>query len=86
MLKIVFDSSRSTTGQTLHIEGRLAGAWVQELRWHCDRLLAETGRLTLDLAGLWFADAEGVGLLHSLVGRGVMLASPTPFIAAQLRG
>jgi hypothetical protein len=84
MLRITAEQ-QPAGGQLLHIEGRLAGPWVGTLESECRRLLGAGYRLTLDLAGVWFADVRGVQLLRELEERRVTLRGRTPFVAAQLR-
>jgi ABC-type transporter Mla MlaB component len=70
---------------TLHLEGRVVGPWVDELRQICQSLLADETQLTLDLAEVSFADENGVTLLSSLSRRGAKLSKPSPFLAEQLK-
>lgn len=64
----------------LRLEGRLIGPWVSELRESCERVLARDGRLTLDLAGVSFIDADGVALVQNLMGQ-VPVTNCSPFVA-----
>jgi hypothetical protein len=74
-------------GRTVfQLEGRVIGAWVDELRRSCRDALGHPGSLTLDLGAVSFVDAGGVVLLRELESRQVALANTTPFVAAQLRG
>jgi hypothetical protein len=79
MLKI----TRTTTqqGTAIRLDGRLAGAWVEELR---RTLSAETRNVTLDCIGLAFADAEGTDLLRDVVRRGVELTRCAGFLLLQI--
>jgi ABC-type transporter Mla MlaB component len=70
---------------TFHLEGRIIGPWVAELRRACDSVLAESRALQLQLADVEFMDAEGVALLITLRSRGVSFADPPLFIAEQLK-
>ena len=64
---------------TLVVEGRLMGPWVAELH----RALAETGApAAMDLAGLAFADADGVAALRALGRAGTKLVGASAFLAA----
>jgi hypothetical protein len=64
---------------TFVLEGRLVGPWVSELR----RAVAELdGRKAIDLAGVTFADANGVAALRSLRGAGADLVGASGFLAA----
>jgi anti-anti-sigma regulatory factor len=64
---------------TLRLEGRLAGAWVEELERCCQNVLArrQNRALVIELDGVTFVDEEGQSLLRemhdagaTLVGRG----------------
>ena len=70
----------------LRVEGQLTGRSVEELRQSCELHGARKGaRLTLDLADVSFADAEGIRLLKALKAREVALMNLVPFLALQLR-
>jgi anti-anti-sigma regulatory factor len=69
----------------LHLEGRIVGPWVDELRQVCAQHLLEGHRLQLQLADVEFMDAEGVALLASLRSRGVTFVDAPPFVAEQLK-
>lgn len=69
----------------LVLEGRIAGAWVHELR----RIAAEVGvenRFSLDLAAVTYADADGVALLHELLGGSAKLERASAVVTALLGG
>ncbi len=70
----------------LMLEGRVAGAWVDEVRRSCRNALGRAAAVTLDLRAVSFVDADGVVLLRELASRRVALANATPFVAAQLKG
>jgi anti-anti-sigma regulatory factor len=70
----------------LRLEGRVIGAWVEEVRRSCRDVLARGADLTLDLSAVSFVDADGIVLFRELASRRVALANTTPFVAAQLRG
>jgi hypothetical protein len=63
----------------LVLEGRLVGPWVAELR---QTLSQVEGPSTLDLAGVTFADADGVAALRALRGAGAELVGVSGFLAA----
>jgi anti-anti-sigma regulatory factor len=86
MLRIAHVKADESRRRVLRLEGRVVGPWVEELRRSCDWALAAAPGLTLDLAGVTFADRTGVALLRSLRGRGVALANCSAFLAAQLKG
>ena len=86
MLRItVVDSSSQAI--RLHVEGRLIGRSVEELRQSCDRHVLGPGvQLTLDLADVVFADAAGIDLLKDLRSRNITLLNASPFLAIQVEG
>jgi ABC-type transporter Mla MlaB component len=85
MLRITIVES-SKIAVTLRVEGRLTGAWVEELRTACNvHTLPDEVRLSLELADISFADAAGIALLKELRNRGVGLMCTTPFLAEQLK-
>jgi ABC-type transporter Mla MlaB component len=64
---------------TLVLEGRLVGPWVAELR----RAVEEVGgEAALDLAGVTFADTEGVAALRTLQRGGTSLVGASGFLVA----
>lgn len=69
----------------LVLEGRVMGAWVDEVRRSCGEAFGRAAAVTLDLAAVSFVDAAGIHLLRELASRGAALANTTPFVAAQLR-
>ena len=70
----------------LVLEGRLAGAWVGELRRVAAECASERRRIALDLSRLTFADADGVALLRELLGDAARLDRASPFVNALLGG
>jgi anti-anti-sigma regulatory factor len=86
MLRITVVES-SSEAVRLRVEGRLTGAWVEELRRACEvHALCDEIRLTLDLADVSFVDAAGIELFKELRSCCVALLSPSPFVAEQLKG
>ncbi len=75
MLRITELESRS-----LRVEGRLADAWVDELRRACERHRPRT----LDLRGLQTADVDGLKLLRQLGHEGIALERLSGYLAALL--
>ncbi len=81
MLRI--SQSKSVTLASLHLEGKLLGPWVEEVRTIVARLHAhESVRLYLD--GLSFADPNGIALLQELRRGGVELCGCSALIAGLL--
>lgn len=74
-------------GLTLRLEGKLLSAWVDELRQACAGRGATCPQpLTLDLAQLTFADAEGARLLADLLEDGATFVACSSFVAELLHG
>jgi ABC-type transporter Mla MlaB component len=84
MLRI--DAIETDGTALLKLEGRVMGAWVDEVRRSCRDALGRGVTVTIDLASVSYVDAEGIALLRELASRRVALANTTPFIDAQLRG
>lgn len=84
MLKISLAENGGASAQ-LHLEGRLVGPWVAELKEACARMLGQGRRPHLDLANVSFVDDDGLRLLAQLRGEGAVLAECSPFVSEQLR-
>lgn len=69
---------------TLKLEGRIAGAWVQELQSAAERWLARGFAVSLDLSGVTFADTGGVSLLRDLRLRAVDVRGASAFVTGLL--
>ena len=68
------------------MEGRLTGLSVEGLRQSSELHTPSHGaQLTLDLADVSFADADGIVLLRDLETRNVSVVNLAPFLALQLR-
>ena len=81
---MVVDSTGSAV--RLRVEGRLTGRNVEELRQSCAPHSPDGGtRLTLDMADVSFADADGIKLLEDLKCRAVAFINLAPFLALHLR-
>ena len=83
MLKITQAQSNGHAAM-LRLEGRLVGPWVAELRRACERPSSAAEPLRLDLAGVIWADRDGIELLRELVRRGAALLHGAEFIERQL--
>lgn len=70
---------------TYHLEGRLVGAWVDELRRIGHEALAQKKSLTLDLEGVRFADHSGITLLQELSQRQVSQLNCSQFLIQQMK-
>lgn len=73
MLRIT--TEKSAEASALKLEGRLAGAWVDELERVWSGVTAEriVNQLVVDLCGVVFVDAEGKKLLERMYQQGVRL-------------
>ena len=67
-------------GRSLRVEGRLVGAWVDELRQACERHRPRT----LDVRGLQTVDGDGLKFLRQLALDGISLERPSGYLAALL--
>lgn len=81
MLKITVEEAPAP--RRIRLEGKLHGAWVDEVARICREL--DPAPLELDLAAVGYADASGAQLLQSLTGRGVKLVACSPYVAELLR-
>ena len=85
MLKItILDSPQELR---FRLEGRLAGAWVEELRqcWRTAESTTEGRRTVADLQDVDFIDEEGQSLLAEMHGKGVQIEAVTPLIQALVK-
>ena len=71
---------------SLRVEGKVAGPWVEELRQMAETCLATSPRLVLDLSGTVFVDKEGVRLLRRLKGSLVEIRGSSCFVTELLDG
>lgn len=73
----------------MRLEGQVTGQWVEELRRVCHEALCDNGHparpLVLDLADVFFIDADGVRLFRELAARRVTLANGSLFVTEQLK-
>lgn len=84
MLRITEDNL--TNGwMKLRLDGRLANEWVEILRSSCEQAFQNQSHLTVDLAGVSFADYEGVRLLQQLERQEVTLVNCSPFLREQMK-
>jgi len=81
-ISIINDSDQAIA---YHLEGRLVGPWVNELRRIGDEAFAHNKTLTLDLEGVRFADHHGIALLQELSQRHVPQLNCSPFLIQQMK-
>jgi len=55
--------------ECLVVEGRVAGAWVQELSRAAEELIERAPAARLDLSGVSYVDGDGARMLRRLEGR-----------------
>src|SRR5579864_6023969 len=82
MLRItIHDSSKGTT---FKLEGKLAGAWVQELEqcWITASSALEGRSMTVDLTQVSFVDTDGKSLLERMCSTGADLVATGPLTKA----
>ena len=84
MLRVVTDTANGPV-QTLKLEGKLQGPWVDEVRKACSHSLASSSRTSLDLSALTFVDEDGAELLRSLIRGGVEVVACSSYVAELLQ-
>jgi ABC-type transporter Mla MlaB component len=70
---------------TLKLEGKLQGPWVDEAHGACAVSTAKASRTCLDLSELTFADGEGAALLRELIRSGARVVGCSSYIAELLQ-
>ena len=74
MLKITEQRGQERDAMSLVLEGRLAGAWVEQLETYCSMMVLNRQRCTMiDLTGVRFIDINGKALLSRLWRQGISL-------------
>jgi anti-anti-sigma regulatory factor len=68
---------------SIGLEGKLLGAWVEEVRQIVAGAQA-SARVCLNLQGLTFADSRGIELLRTLRQEGIPLLGCSPLIEGLL--
>lgn len=68
----------------LRLEGKIVGAWVDELRRTVDREAARTAHVRLDLLDVIFVDDAGLRLLRELAAAGVRIGRCSRFVSELL--
>jgi len=82
MLRI---GTRQLDGLTeLSLQGRLAGAWVAEVRQALAALDLPSSLVTLDLSEVRYVDEAGERLLREVASSGIRIGLRSGFVAALL--
>jgi len=85
MLRIArIDVDDSDLIQTLKLEGKLLGPWVDELIRACEEPQTPPSCLRLDLSAVTFIDSAGAKLLDDLIRQGARVVGCSGFIAEML--
>jgi predicted secreted protein len=81
MLRI--NTATATDGTTITLEGRVVGAWAEELAacWRC-LVASDPGPFRADLDGVTFVDAAGKAVLRSMYADGAVLTAATVMMRA----
>src|SRR5271165_5121146 len=82
MLRITQRSEGDTV--VLVAEGRLAGAWVEELRRVLQPLVDARSAVALELVDVGYVDAAGELLLREAISSGAQVRRSSSFVAAVL--
>lgn len=85
MLKIEV-AERRREQVTVSLEGRLVGAWVDEVRRACEPFLGSGAELAVDFARVSFVDRDGVALCRQLRRGHASLRNCSPFVKEQIDG
>jgi ABC-type transporter Mla MlaB component len=70
--------------QTLKLEGKPLGLWVEELRIACQSQASSSNHIRLDLSAVTFVDAAGAKLLGDLIHQGAQIIACSGYLAELL--
>jgi hypothetical protein len=73
------------SGETLKLEGKLQGPWVDLAHEAYALTAAPTAPTCLELSGLTFVDEEGAALLRELIRSGAQVVGCSSYIAQLLQ-
>jgi len=73
------------SGETLKLEGKLQGPWVDEAHDAYAFSAAQASRTCLDLSSLTFADWAGAALLREMIRSGAQVVGCSSYIAELLQ-
>jgi hypothetical protein len=71
--------------ETIKLEGKLLGPWVDEVRQACAAGTDPASRINLDLSALIFVDGAGERLLRDLIARGFEVVACSGYVTELLR-
>jgi ABC-type transporter Mla MlaB component len=66
--------------ETLKLEGKLLGPWVEELRNTCQSQAFTSNCIRLDLSAVMFVDAAGAKLLGDLIHQGAQVIACSGYL------
>ena len=78
--------STTNGSHRLKVEGRLAGAFVEELAWAAAAARTQSAAVVIDLADVTFVDQRGAELLRSLRTVGMDLVDCSQFVQTLMNG
>jgi hypothetical protein len=84
MLRLTWIADTDQT-QTIKLEGKLLGPWVDEVSKACTARTDPSSRINLDLSALVFVDAAGERLLRDLNAQGIEIVACSSYVAELLR-
>ena len=79
-LRIVFGDRALVCGV-----GQLTNHWIEIARETCEQVLSQNNQLVLDVAGVTFADRNGIEFLQTILQQQVELKNCSPFLTEQLK-
>jgi ABC-type transporter Mla MlaB component len=81
-ISIVGDSDEAIE---FHLEGKLVGPWVDEVRRLGEQALSHKKLVTLDLKNVLFVDSRGAALLRDFSRRQVSQLNCSQFLLQQMK-
>jgi ABC-type transporter Mla MlaB component len=84
MLRIT-ENRVASNEMILLLEGQLTNHWIEIARETCEQVLSQNNQLVLDVAGVTFADRNGIEFLQTMLQQQVELKNCSPFLTEQLK-
>ncbi|MBN1273809.1 MAG: anti-sigma factor antagonist [Candidatus Aminicenantes bacterium] len=75
---------RKNSERILHLEGKISGCWVLELKNLISESLRMKKRIILDFSGVNFLDEEAMRMLKQFANKGLEMRNGSLFIQALL--